>query len=149
MPAYNSIFGNQYYGSGIALLSSIGAYQLITVIANIQSNITFKQYNTLIQSNNGTLSSKTSGWRPYITLKLINTINSYDNLVLIMDIINGYYADTSKKLMLFPRINNFIGYECQLQSDFDVFDLTQRLEQGQEVDLTFIGKQLVDLPYNI
>lgn len=118
---------------------------------DLEADISFSQENSLNEANNGLLLSKTIGWRPRFDIEIINAdATTYDNIITLKDIINGLNDDTSKELRIYPRATVLgIYYLVELDSDIDIEDLFDRLDLGQSLSLSFIGKELQALPYYV
>jgi len=141
------------YGSGGCLftLNDGVTLELASMFPDMEAEISFTQENSTNEANNGVVSSKTVGWRPRFDIEIINADpTTYANILILKDIINGFNNDTSKELRIYPR-ETAIGtyYLVELDSDIDIEDLVERLEIGQSLSLSFIGKELQSLPYYV
>lgn len=141
-----------YGSSGCFFSLNDGAiWEYTTTFLDLEAQISFTQENSLNEANNGLLSSKTIGWRPRFDIEIINAdATTYSNIITLKNIINGYNNDTSKEIEIYPR-GTAIGtyYLVELDSDIDINDLLDRLDLGQSLSLSFIGKELQALPYYV
>lgn len=143
------------YGSGgcFFTLNNGATLELISMFTGMEVEISFKQENSTNEANNGVVLSKTVGWRPRFSVEIINMDASiYNNIITLKDIINGYNNDTSKEIRIYPRSSASDYYylvELELDSDIDIEDLVERLDIGQSLSLSFIGKELQSLPYYV
>lgn len=132
------------YGAGNICFEKVNLSSSI-VFNNVDSNVSFKQINNLMESNNGTLASKTVGWRASINVTLLNVLESdYEPLsALFGDIISD------GEFFVYPHIKDmsisfYPKYLCTLSSDVNIEDIFERIEIGQSVSLMFESVSLLE-----
>lgn len=147
MAEFKSIYSSG--GCYVLLMNGVN-FENISYFQDIEAEIEFRQENRLNEANNGILSSKTAGWRTYISFELVNKGSNYDTIKTLVNSINLIQNSDDRILNVYPRANS-LGkfYTCDLESDFDVEDINDKIERGQTIYLTFKGKELIDLPYYV